>query len=223
MKKVLSLMLAAALMLSLAACGGTENTSSDSGEAAASGSNSGDDTQYYNVGETVSTDIVDFTLNDCDLSIYASATADKSFLQPVEEETMFGAKVGSSLIIPSFTVVNKDRSGNIEIKDQSSDLNLNWTVSYNGEEYRVTQYDLNFDGMFGMDLFPAAIIDPESGDMLEENDTNNYLLGAGETISFRTIGIIGVEPETLDDEFTVTIGLPSSSGKEYFTYFVAER
>lgn len=223
MKKMVPLILATVLMLSLSACGKGGNIASDSGEVTTGGSNSGADTQYYNVGETVSTDIVDFTLNDCDLSIYASATADKGFLQPVEEETMFGAKVGTSLIIPSFTIINKDRSGNIEIKDQGSDLNLNWTVLYNGEEYKVTQYDLNFDGMFGMDLFPAAIIDPDSGDMIEENDTNNYLLDAGETISFRTIGIIGVEPETLNDEFILTISLPSSSGKESFTYLVAER
>lgn len=223
MEKMVPLILAAVLMLSLSACGEGGNIASDSGEVTTGGSNSGADTQYYDVGETVSTDIVDFTLNDCDLSIYASATADKGFLQPVEEETMFGAKVGTSLIIPSFTIINKDRSGNIEIKDQGSDLNLNWTVLYNGEEYKVTQYDLNFDGMFGMDLFPAAIIDPDSGDMIEENDTNNYLLDAGETISFRTTGIIGVEPETLNDEFILTISLPSSSGKESFTYLVAER
>ena len=107
--------------------------------------------------------------------------------------------------------------------DDIDDLSLDWTVLYNGEEYKVTQYDLNFDGMLGMDLFPAAIIDPDSGDMIEENDTNNYLLDAGETISFRTIGIIGVEPETLNDEFILTISLPSSSGKESFTYLVAER
>ena len=60
MKKILPLILAAALMLSLAACGGeTENSDNDA------------DTQYYNIGDTVSTDIVDFTLNNCDLSIFA--------------------------------------------------------------------------------------------------------------------------------------------------------
>ena len=210
MKKILPLILAAALMLSLAACGGeTENSDNDA------------DTQYYNIGDTVSTDIVDFTLNNCDLSIFA----DPNTIQPTEEETNFGAKVGSSMIIPTFTVTNKDRSGYIDIRDQAirlddiDDLSLDWTVLYNDEEYTVT----HLDGGAGMELDPAVVLDPDSGDIISLNPTSNNYLNAGETISLRTIGFINVEPETLNDEFSITLSLPSSSGMETFTYLVAAR
>ena len=153
MKKMWMLILAAALLLSLVAC------SNSTGDTSA---------QNYHVGETVSTDIVDFTLNDCALSIYANEMGNEGFLKPAEGGNIYGAKVGSSLIIPSFTVTNKDRSGSINIEDTGGDLNLNWVVRYNGKKYNVTQFDLNSDGISGMSLSSAAIIDPDSGDMIEK-------------------------------------------------------
>ncbi|MEI3311649.1 MAG: hypothetical protein V8R78_07730 [Evtepia gabavorous] len=221
MKKLLALMLSAAFMISLAACGGKNNVAQNNDNDAAKSIENDADTQYYNIGDTVSTDIVDFTLNNCDLSIFA----DPNTIQPTEKETKFGAKVGSSMIIPTFTVTNKDRSGYIDIRDQAistddiDDLSLDWTVLYNDEEYTVT----HFDGGTGMDLIPAAVLDPANGDIIKGNDTNNNHLKAGETISLRTIGFINVEPETLNDEFSVTLSLPSSSGTETFTYLVATR
>ena len=218
MKKTLAFILAATLMLSLAACGGeNENSNNDADKSAENDV----DTQYYNIGDTVSTDIVDFTLNNCDLSIFA----DPYIIQPTEEETKYGAKVGSSMIIPTFTITNKDRSGYIDIRDEAvlldnaDDVSLDWTVLYNNEEYTVT----HFDGQRGMELDPAAVLDPASGDIIVLNETMNYHLQAGQTVSLRTIGFINVEPETLSDEFSITLSLPSSSGKETFTYLVAAR
>ena len=199
-------------MLSLAACGG-ETESSDNDADAQCLRYSGD-IAYQQI-------YVDFTLNNCDLSIFA----DPNTIQPTEEETNFGAKVGSSMIIPASTVTNKDRSGYIDIRDQAirlddiDDLSLDWTVLYNDEEYTVT----HLDGGAGMELDPAVVLDPDSGDIISRNPTSNNYLNAGETISLRTIGFINVEPETLNDEFSITLSLPSSSGMETFTYLVAAR
>ena len=230
MKRLIALILAAALALSLAACGGSGNSgnseeNSNSENDVNTSITNEDDATKYSLGETVSTDIIDFTLDDCQLAIYANATTGASFLKPTEDNTVYGASIGHTLIIPSFTLTNKDRSGNVDVGGSTfGDLTLMWTMLYNNQEYNVLCFDLNNNNSFGMKLSPAAIIDSESGDMISQNQSNNYLLYAGETISFRTLGIVSVETETLNDAFELTINLPNSSGEyEYFTYSISER
>ncbi len=59
--------------------------------------------------------------------------------------------------------------------------------------------------------------------MIEKNDSSNYLLSAGETVSFRTIGILNMEPTSWDDGFDLIIDIPNSSGEyESFTYSIPE-
>ncbi len=86
-------------------------------------------------------------------------------------------------------------------------------------------FDLNSNdgGTRGIRLSPAAIINSETGDMIEKNDSSNYLLSAGETVSFRTIGILNMEPTSWDDGFDLIIDIPNSSGEyESFTYSIPE-
>ena len=129
-----------------------------------------------------------------------------------------------SLVIPTFTLTNKDRSGSISVAD-SFDWPLAWSVSYDGNEYPIMSFDLNSNdgGTRGIRLSPAAIINSETGDMIEKNDSSNYLLSAGETVSFRTIGILNMEPTSWDDGFDLIIDIPNSSGEyESFTYSIPE-
>ena len=148
----------------------------------------------------------------------------RSFLRPAEESSIYGASVGHSLVIPTFTLTNKDRSGSISVAD-SFDWPLAWSVSYDGNEYPIMSFDLNSNdgGTRGIRLSPAAIINSETGDMIEKNDSSNYLLSAGETVSFRTIGILNMEPASWDDGFDLIIDIPNSSGEyESFTYSIPE-
>lgn len=231
MKKLLALILATALALSLVACGGGGN---DTGGSSTSGSensslqatskstdNEKEETQYYQLGDTVSTDILDFTLLDCKFAIYASATSDETYLQPVEESTAYGAKVGHSLAIPSFTITNKDRSGYIDI-GSPYDSELSWSISYGDKKWALRKFGLDDSDISPlMSLSPGAIIDPNSGNMIEKLNAVNYLLAAGETISFRTIGVLEGEPENYNDEFKFNVEIPTSSGsKTSFTYIV---
>lgn len=232
MKKLLALILATALALSLVACGGGGNDTGGSGTSGSENSslqatskstdNEKEETQYYQLGDTVSTDILDFTLLDCKFAIYASATLNETYLQPVEESTMYGAKVGHSLAIPSFTITNKDRSGNINIGANGGELS--WSISYGDKEWFLRKFGLDDSEPSPlMSLSPGAIIDPNSGNMIEKHDAMNYLLDAGETISFRTIGVLVGEPENYNDEFKFNVEIPTSSGsKTSFTYIVTE-
>ena len=193
MKRWMALLLAAALCFSLTACSGGEGgkissgdekksstnpSETDTGDKASSGEK--EDETKYTLGETVSTDLVDFTLEDCQLAVYADAATGASFLKPTNNESVYSASIGKSLMIPSFTLFNKDRSGNIDVGGSTfGDLTLMWTLLYDNEEHKVQCFDLNNNGSFGMKLSPAAIIDATSGDMLSQSQSTNYLLGAG--------------------------------------------
>ena len=61
-------------------------------------------------------------LNRMYLAIFASAVSDASFLRPAEESSIYGASVGHSLVIPTFTLTNKDRSGSISVATLSIGL-----------------------------------------------------------------------------------------------------
>lgn len=219
MKRTVYFLVTAALFFSLAACGSSGDSADGSNQEAESSS-----AAALSLGETASTDIVDVTLTECSLAIFASAVSDASFLRPAEESSIYGASVGHSLVIPTFTLTNKDRSGSISVAD-SFDWPLAWSVSYDGNEYPIMSFDLNSNdgGTRGIRLSPAAIINSETGDMIEKNDSSNYLLSAGETVSFRTIGILNMEPTSWDDGFDLIIDIPNSSGEyESFTYSIPE-
>ena len=219
MKRTVYFLVTAALFFSLAACGSSGDSADGSSQEAESSS-----AAALSLGETASTDIVDVTLTECNLAIFASAVSDASFLRPAEESSIYGASVGHSLVIQTFTLTNKDRSGSISVAD-SFDWPLAWSVSYDGNEYPIMSFDLNSNdgGTRGIRLSPAAIINSETGDMIEKNDSSNYLLSSGETVSFRTIGILNMEPTSWDDGFDLIIDIPNSSGEyESFTYSIPE-
>ena len=78
MKKILALILAAALALSLVACGsdgtgdsntpGGENTLPPATDKSVDNTKVIEETKYYQLGDTVSTDIFEFTLDRADLA-----------------------------------------------------------------------------------------------------------------------------------------------------------
>ncbi len=246
MKKVSSVLLVFAMLCGLCACGGTTTPTaanespsaapSESPAATPSAAPSGEapseedessDVPKLSLGEMASTDIVDFTLDNAVFSIYANPLGSEEYLMPIEEtdNTIYSAGVGHTLVILTFTVENKDRSGYISLGDSFFGVwSFNWNVLYHNEEYPIRGFDLNDkDGSWSLGMHPAAIIDRDTGDMLFKNETDNYLLDAGEEISVRTFGVIGTEPDALTDGFELTVNVPNSSGEyESFTYTIPE-
>lgn len=171
-------------------------------------------------GETASTDIVDFTLLDAEFTIYASATTDSTYLKPTEKQTLYGASVGKVLMIPSFTMANKDRAGSINVC--SGEWPFNWTVYYGDNEYPVYGFDLNSTNV-KVEMDPGCIIDPVTRAFITKHGASNLLLSAGTETSMRIVTLVNFEPDDLGDAFDLKISLPTSSGElEEFIYVIPD-
>lgn len=219
MKRTLAFFLALLMALSLCACGGEDDIAGPSEEPTLS------------LGDMVSTDICDFTLEDCQFTHYVYGDSnyaghviviDSNYLTPTDYPyNAYAAKVGHCLVSMTFTIKNKDRAGSFSIGGWAwTDWRLDWVVSYNGEDYSVENYyghethlntDLNFRN--------AAVIHADGTVSPHGNEQSN--LSAGNTITLRTFGIIDVDPENLTDGFNFTVNVLNSKGEyEYFTYTV---
>ena len=205
MKKFIALVLVIVLSVSFAACGISEKNIVKS-----------------NLKETVSTDIVDFTLENCEFAHYVSNVS-TNYVEPTEEpNTMFAAKTGSCFVSMTVTITNKDRGGNINFAGSFSNWNpASWNVKYNGETYEMYGFDLNIDNYKSIKLAYAAFIDKETDKIISKCGSDNTLIDAGETVTIRMFGIIHVDPESLKDAFDLEVSVPNSTGEyETFVYTI---
>lgn len=220
MKKALSLTLALVLCLSLCACGG--NTETDDTKAAAQTTPTTEPSVQLALGETASTDIVDFTLDKSQFTLHVSNVM-TNYVEPMAEPNeLFNASIGHCFVSLTFTITNKDRGGSLDFAGTFGDWNPRFTVSYGGNEYPVKGFDLNDkNGSYSFTLAYTAVLDRATGEMLYRNNTDNVLISAGETITYRSFGVIGVEPENLTDSYKLTVSVPNSKGElELFTYTI---
>lgn len=214
MKKALSLLLALVMCLSLCACGGGNDTTVPTEPP----------TVKVNLGETVSTDIAEFTLLDSSFTYYATSLS-TNYVAPVDEPDYFTASVGHCLVSVTFKITNKDRGGSLSFAGGAGNWKPNWTVSYNGADYSVKGYSLSSNsGNHWIDLAYAALLSADGNETIKRYGLSNYLLYAGDTVTLRTIGVIDIEPENLTDSFDFTVGVINSKGEhELFTYTVPAR
>lgn len=214
MKKMIALLLALVMSLSLCACGGGNNSVEETPTV-----------PTLALGETASTDLAEFTLENSQFTYYVSNVG-STYVEPTEEPNeLFAASIGHCYVSLTFTITNKDRGGSISYAGGFAEWEPNWTVSYGDTDYPVKGFDLNNNAGYNyINLSVAAVIDKESGNVLAKNGTMNYLLSAGETVTLRTFGIIDVEPESLTDGYDFTVEVLNSQGEyEYFTYTVPAR
>ena len=226
MKRIWALIAAFVLMSALTACGGGEkadttpdsnvtpeiNTAADSGNPATADP-TGTETQYYKIGDTVSTDIVEFTLDEAELAIALSNMQDETYGMPKEyspqedAQNPFVAATGHTYATFTYTLTNLDRT------------------SFNGElplisaQYQDAVSDKQVD---------CAELPAESG-VWESNGNNpaspvyswHFVLKAGEQRSFRSFIDVPVEAEALTDSFLLTAELPVSDGSTAsFSYLI---
>lgn len=229
MKRIWALILALVLMLALAACGGGEKTDitsdSDTTSETNTPSNSENpatadptetETQYYQIGDTVSTDIVEFTLDEAELAIALSNMQDETYGMPKEYSSQedaqnpFVAAKGHTYATFTYTLNNLDRT------------------SFNGElplvsaQYQDAVSDKQVD---------CAELSAESG-VWESNGNNpvspvyswHFVLDVGEQRSFRSFIDLPVEAESLTDSFILTAELPVSDGSTAsFSYLIGNQ
>ncbi|MBQ6935511.1 MAG: hypothetical protein IJN49_03080 [Clostridia bacterium] len=220
MKKTLSLILAITLCFTLCAC-----SSNDTEEETTSTETNTEVVTKYSLGETVSTNLAEFTLENSSLTYYVSNNS-TNYVEPTDTpNTLFAASVGHCYVSVTFTITNKDRGGSISFASFASEWDPKWSVSYNGVDYPVKGYSLNDNaGTDYINLGFSAIVEKGTGNTIRKHTSQNYLLSAGETITIRTFGIIDVDPQNLTDGFEFTVGVPNSNNEyEYFTYVVPAR
>lgn len=223
MKKTNSLFLALVMCLSLCACGGgkadetqTTPVPVETTEAPKS------EISTAQVKETVSTDIVDLTLEHSKLTYYVS-NASTNYVEATEEaNSLFAAKVGTCYVSMTVTITNKDRGGYISFCGGFDSWEpADWSVTYNGEEYEMYGFDLNEDFANSISLSYGAIMNKETGKVIDKVGASNILISAGETVTLRFFGIIKLDPESLNDGFELNVKVPNSKGEqENFKYIV---
>lgn len=176
----------------------------------------------YKIGEKVSTNTVEFTLDEAVFTIACSNSVDDTYLFPKEYDATkdsknpFVAPVGKTLVALTFTIKNNDRT-TLKVADSSA-WNLYWKVSYNGEEYPLNgQGDMDYGLIFRNAVFNVN----DSGWV--KADTHNKYVNAGDTLSVRTYGTISTDVNNLDDGFDLIISIPSSNGLETFTYSIDDK
>lgn len=222
MKKVIALMLALVMVVSLASCGGNETMSSNATETSTESETEAQITKL-SLKETVVTDIVGFTIKKAKFSYYASAKS-SSYAKPIKKDDggIFKASTGRVFVCLTFQVRNYDR-GNLDICNSvNNGWNLNFNLGYKGKEYKLRSYDLNNkDGeSFGISLSHSAVQKLDDYEW-KTHDSSNEILDPDDWIDIRMVTVAVVEPDSLDDPFEVTVNLPTSSGKdEYYTYVV---
>ena len=214
MKRLFSLILAVAMCLSLAACGsGNSTVASEPAEP---------EIPTAQVKETVSTDIVDFTLEHSKLTYYVSNSSDTYVEATDEPNSMYAAKVGTCYVSMTVTITNKDRGGSLGFCGSFEKWNpADWTVTYNGNEYEIYGFDLNMDNYDSISLSHGAKVDKDTGAVISKMNTGNTLIRAGSTVTLRFFGIIKVDPESLNDGFELNVKVPNSQGEfEEYKYIV---
>ena len=184
-------------------------------------------TPTYGLNDTVSSDIIDFTLRSATLAYYADGSttklvntgqvtnADTLFL-PIENESEsnlpFTASKGRVLICLEFTVKNNDRA-KLNFGGSFADwLKKDITAAYQGKDYPVNSYDMNeADGdVFGINLRNSIYSKDEGTTWFTNGSTSNFLLDAGGSVTLRLVGIAGFEPASLTDAYQLKVDILNS-------------
>ena len=219
MKKARLLAVCVAVSMIVVGCG-----------SAAGSSGKAEDT-VYKLGDTVSTDIVDFTLSDAYFCYYADMSATSGdiseYAKALDEKPgvfmSYVASKGHVLIPVTYTVNNKDRT----LLSVGGDWALKFKVLYDNDEYDLRGYDISEkDGRDGLRMGWSAIshTNGKSYTPVEQRSMSAPLLNELQdpgTVMYKTVGISAFDPDSLDDSFKITVNVINSEGEyEYFTYAV---
>jgi len=204
LKKIIALVLVAVLCFSFASCG-----------------ESGSNTNYYKLGDTVSTDIFEFTLNAAEFTIALNNINDDKHFTPKEynpqedEDNPYVAPVGHTYAAFSYTVTNLNRA--------SSEFH---SGSFASVEYENKKYSALDEGAYYqyeqeqyMDV-NGKLKTKKAGEWYFDPG-NNLLLLTGEKETRRALIDVETEIKDLTADVKISFKIPNSEGKtETFTYLI---
>ena len=202
--KLLAIILALTTLLTLAACGGKSST------------------ETYKLGDTVSTDIFEFTLSVAEYTVALENTNGDTYFTAKEydaeddKDNPYVAPTGHTYVAFSYTVKNLDRASN-EFHNGSFA-----TVKYDGKKYSTIEEGAYF-------RYEDSTVLNSSGTPKTEyigwykNPSRNFLLLTGEKITRRAYIDIDANITDLTESVEIIVEVPTSEGKtESFTYVVTE-
>lgn len=184
-------------------------------------------TKCYHIGDTVSTDIVEFTLNDSQLAIAldnvyrTNKVVNENYLKPkeynAEEDSQmpsaFVTNLGETYVYMEFTVEAIERS-NVMIGSIT-----------NSEKYVTIQYNNNkYSAEPTLGLAKKLKGSGNSFINVWQKPSLSYISESrGEKEQFRAYTTIKETIENLKDKYYITFKLPNSQGKtQNFTYVINE-
>ena len=198
----------------------TNNDASDDIPSEEQPASSETQTTTVAIGETVSTDIVELTLDRAEFAtalyngISTEAVLGKTPVDEVElglpkeydasadADNPYVAPVGHVLVAYTVTVSNHDRTA-LDLDEWSSNDFV--TLTYSDQELSADKKETVLIICADGSLYSSPVL--------------NLPLSASDTSTFRRYAEFAIEPESLTDPFQLTFSLPNSQGeKEHFTY-----
>lgn len=159
---------------------------------------------YKSLEETVSTDLLEFTLIDSERCYYANNTSGNDFGKPTDtENTFFVAPSGNMIVVLTCSLKNNGRT----TYDFTPGCFFSIATETNESSISKNSY---MNGAIGSSL-----------SNLDDWKTSNDLISSGETIYFRFVGTAYFDE--LEGAYTISLSLPSiNDGAVNFTYYIAE-
>ncbi len=224
MKKLLLILLALAMCVSMCACSKTDSQNENNSTV----ENSNDESSisepnvtYYHLGDTVSTDIVKFRLDDAAFAIALVNGGEKGFTpkeyDPVEDQkNPFVAKKGQTFVFYEYTVENLDRAY------QQMHVGNFVTIEHNEQLYNTISRNkaiYYYKSCNHTDYFSKKQIIAEPYTWYMNLFGEDVALNTGEKQSHRVCIELNTEIANLNDDFIITFSLPTSSGEKMsFSY-----
>lgn len=178
---------------------------------------------YYKIGDTISTDIAEFKLNDCKLAIELSNRIDDTYFTPKEYNiedagNPYIAGTGHTFVYLDFTVSAIDRS-QIELNGFSNSDFV--SVKYKDNNYYTNSSNTMKIGMRKIEN--TVTVNKKVTGKWEKHSSQNILLQPSEKEEYRAYVDIDVNVDSLNDTFYITFKLPNSENKTTsFTYVINE-
>lgn len=209
MKRIFLLLLTVIVCLSFVACNEESGTMKE-------------DIKYYKLGETVKTDIFEFTLNSAKFTVALNNVNDDNRFTPKEynptedADNPYVAPMGHTYAAFSYTVTNLNRASSEFHRGSFA------TVKYDNKEYKSLKEGAYF-------LYADKHI-MQNGSMKTEKagkwynyPSNNFNLSVGEKGTRRAYIDISTDIKDLTEDVEITFAIPNSDGtKTKFTYLITE-
>ena len=226
-KRILSIILCVAMSYSLCACGSEKSeediVSVESSEIVEDSEKTEmkEEATFVELGDTISTDILEITIDSAELAFFASSVNDNTYATPVESTNgIFTTNKGHVFVCLKFGVKNTDRA-KVSLGDNFGGIPFEFYYLTDEVELPLMQFDLNNPDGSGLMNFAFAVIGTDKDSKLTKAGSSNKLVEANEYLYVQTLGIVNTEPQNLTDSFQLKIYLPNSSGeKEVFIYNV---